>query len=105
MARPKRIKFVQFEPDITYFKPRGVPLAFLEEVIIPVEEFESLRLAELLNLEQSQAAKRMKISRTTFQRLLHSAHQKITDALVNGKAIKIEGGKYRVKKSKKLINK
>lgn len=98
MVRPRKPRFVQFEPDITYFKPRGIPLRYLEEVIIPVEEFEALRLAELLGLEQAKAAKRMKISRTTFQRLLHSAHKKITDALVSGKAMRIEGGKYKIKR-------
>ena len=98
MARPLKQKWVQFEPGVTYFKPRGIPLMYLEEVIIPVEEFEALRLAELLDLDQKKAAKRMRISRTTFQRLLHSAHKKITDALVSGKAMRIEGGKYKIKK-------
>lgn len=98
MVRPRKLRFVQFEPGVTYFKPRGIPLMCLKEVIIPVEEFEALRLAELLDLDQEKAAKRMKISRTTFQRLLHSAHKKITDALVNGKAIRIEGGEYKIKK-------
>ncbi len=104
MVRPKIVKFVEFPPGVTYYKPRGIPLACLEEVVIPVEEFEALRLVELLGLEHAKAARKMKISRTTFQRLLHSAHRKITDALVGGKAIRIEGGKYKflkgVKKSK-----
>ena len=90
--------FVRAEPGVTYFKPRAVPLTELEEVVISVNEFEALRLADFEQMDQVNCAKRMGISQPTFNRTIQSARQKISDAVINGKAIKIEGGSYRVKK-------
>jgi predicted DNA-binding protein (UPF0251 family) len=81
-------------PGITYFKPAGVPLRALEEVRLSVEEAEAIRLKDLEGLEQEQGAEKMNISRPTFQRVLASARQKMADALLNGKAIRIEGGNF-----------
>ena len=67
----------------------------LEESILTIDEYEAVRLKDLLSLEQEEAAKRMNISRPTFQRLIVSARKKMADAIINGKAIKIEGGNYR----------
>jgi predicted DNA-binding protein (UPF0251 family)/predicted Fe-Mo cluster-binding NifX family protein len=94
MPRPFKCRMVAFMPGVTYFKPAGVPLRYLEEVAVTVEEMEALRLRELEGLEQEQAAAKMEISRPTFQRILASARRKIADALLNGKAIRIEGGNY-----------
>jgi uncharacterized protein len=96
MVRPRKIKFVNFEPDVTYFKPRAVPLSMLEEVELTVDELETLRLSNIKKLSQAAAAKKMKIHQSTFQRTLTRAREKITDALVNGKAIKIQGGEYKM---------
>jgi len=79
---------------VTYFKPAGIPLRNLEEVCLSIEEAEALRLKELEGLEQEQGAEKMNISRPTFQRVLASARQKVADALLKGKAIKIEGGNF-----------
>ena len=68
----------------------------LEKSIITVDEFEAVRLKDLLGLEQEEAAKKMNISQPTFHRLVLSARKKIADAIVNGKAIKIEGGNYKM---------
>jgi predicted DNA-binding protein (UPF0251 family) len=81
-------------PGITYFKPAGIPLRSLEEVRLSVEEAEAIRLKDLEGLEQEQGAEKMNISRPTFQRVLSSARQKMADALLNGKAIRIEGGNF-----------
>jgi len=89
MARPIKPRRVQFDPKAVYFKPRALPLSTLEEVELNLDEMEALRLCELEELDQIEAAKEMKISQSTLQRLLSSAHKKITDALINGKAIKI----------------
>lgn len=94
MPRPRRCRCVWNEPNVSYFKPRGIPLTRLEEVILALEELEAIRLKDIKGLEQEQAAKKMKISRPTFHRVLSSARAKIADALVNAKAIKIEGGDY-----------
>ena len=94
MPRPPKCRRVEFLPDVTYFKPAGIPLRVLEEVLLSVEEAEAIRLKDLDGLEQEQGAERMNISRPTFQRVLASARQKIADALLNSKAIRIEGGSF-----------
>lgn len=96
MVRPRKIKIVNFEPDVTYFKPRAVPLAELEEVELTIDELETLRLSNLEKLSQADAAEKMQVHQSTFQRTLIRAREKITDALVNGKAIKLRGGEYKM---------
>ena len=81
-------------PQVTYFKPAGIKLIDLEEVQMTVEEAEALRLKDLEGLEQEQASVKMNVSRPTFQRVLASARQKAADTLLNGKALKIEGGNF-----------
>lgn len=97
MPRPRKCRRVAFLPGTTYFKPAGIPLRELEENIITVEEIEAIRLKDIEDLEQEQCALKIGISRATFQRMLESARKKITDALINGKAIKIQGGTFEVK--------
>jgi len=69
----------------------------VEGVYLALDEFEAVRLACFEELEQVEAAKLMKISRPTFSRILTSAQNKIADALVNIKAIRIEGGCCKIK--------
>ncbi|MEJ5328850.1 MAG: DUF134 domain-containing protein [Desulfobaccales bacterium] len=94
MSRPRKCRWVEREPGVTYFKPQGVPLKNLEQVIITVDELEALRLSDLLNHSHEATAQQMKVSRPTVTRMLARAHRAIADALVNGKAIRIEGGDY-----------
>jgi uncharacterized protein len=96
MVRPRKIKWINFEPGATYFKPRAVPLSELEEVEITLDELETLRLSNLKKLNQADSAIKMKIHQSTFQRTLTRAREKVTDALVNGKAIKLHGGEYKM---------
>jgi len=96
MVRPRKIKTVSFKPGVTYFKPRAVPLNKLEEVDLRIDELETLRLSNIDKLSQADAAKKMKVHQSTFHRTLARAREKITDALVNGKAIKIHGGEYKM---------
>jgi predicted DNA-binding protein (UPF0251 family) len=92
MGRPKTCRRVGFLPDTKYFKPRGIPLSSLEEVILTMDECEAIRLADLEGLYQEQAAEKMAVSRQTFGRIIESAHKKVAEALIKGKALKIEGG-------------
>jgi len=92
MPRPKCFRHVCGIPDKNYFKPRGIPVSMLEEVVLTLDEFEAIRLADYEQLYQEEAAKRMNISRQTFGRIIEDAHKKIADVLINGKALKIEGG-------------
>jgi predicted DNA-binding protein (UPF0251 family) len=94
MGRQPRSRRVDFLPQVTYFKPAGMPLAKLEEVRLSIEEAEAIRLKDIEGLEHDDGARKMSISRSTFARILISARQKLADALLNGKAIRIEGGNY-----------
>jgi predicted DNA-binding protein (UPF0251 family) len=94
MPRPPKCRRVAFLPGVTYFKPAGIPLKALEEVCLSVEEAEAIRLKDLEGLEQEEGAIKMNVSRPTFQRMLASARQKMADALLGGKAIRIEGGNF-----------
>lgn len=89
MPRPRRCRKIQFNPRITYFKPQGVPMRFLEVVSLSLEEVEALRLKNIEDLDQIEVAEKMKTSQSTLQRILSSANKKITDAIINGKAIEI----------------
>jgi predicted DNA-binding protein (UPF0251 family) len=81
-----------------YFKPAGVPLCDLEEVVVTLDEVEALRLADLNSLYQEQAGEQMKVSRATFARIVESARRKVADALIHGKALRLEGGTIIVKR-------
>jgi len=89
MPRPKLRRRINFNPNITYFKPQGVPMRELELVELSMEELEAYRLRHIKDLDQEEAAMEMHTSQSTYQRILYSAYKKIADALIGGKAIKI----------------
>ncbi|PKL31254.1 hypothetical protein CVV43_03270 [Candidatus Saccharibacteria bacterium HGW-Saccharibacteria-1] len=89
MPRPRLRRKICFNPNVTYFKPRGVPMSTLDIVEMTIEEVEALRLKNVDQLSQIECAKKMDTSQSTFQRILSSAYNKISDAIVNGKAIEI----------------
>ena len=89
MVRPRGFRRIRHNPDVTYFKPQGIPLRSLEEVELEKDELEALRLKDILELEQSKAALEMMVSQPTFHRLLLSARKKLSRAVVEGKAIRI----------------
>jgi len=89
MPRPRIPRCLRFKPNVYYFKPQGIPLRHLEEVVLLPDELESLKLYEIDELDQKQAADKMKISQPTFARILDSAIKKIAKAIIKGKAIKI----------------
>lgn len=88
--RPKKQRRIRYSHNYYYFKPRGVPLRTINEVVLAIDEVEAIRLAEVEKMHQKKAAQKMNISQSTFQRILKQAHQKIATALLEGKAIKIE---------------
>jgi len=96
MARLPKCCRVEFLPNVTYFKPVGIPLRVLDEIQLSVEEAEAIRLKDLEKLNQESGSRRMNISRPTFQRILTSGRQKIADALLNGKSINIKGGNFEI---------
>lgn len=93
-ARPVIDKIVNTVPLFVYYKPQGIPISKLDELNLTMEEIEALNLKDRQELEQVEAARKMGISRSTFQRLLKSARKKIITAIIEGKAIRLEGGNY-----------
>ncbi|WAM34037.1 DUF134 domain-containing protein [Caldicellulosiruptor morganii] len=91
MPRPVRCRRVEFLPKFRYFAPSDKAE---DEVLLKIEELEAIRLKDLLGLMQEECAQKMQISRQTFQLILEQARKKVADALINGKAIRIEGGNY-----------
>jgi len=96
MARPKKHRRVAFNPAISYFKPRGIPMRDLSEVRLTVDEREAIRLADFLGLSHEEAGRHMNVSRATFGRIVQQARKVVADALINGKAINVEGGNYKM---------
>ena len=90
--RPKKTRWVKRAPGESCFSPQCKPLSKLEGVHMTIDEFEAIRLAHLEGFDQQKIAGKMKVHRSTISRILDSANRKIADALVNVKAIKIEGG-------------
>ena len=81
-------------PETNFYKPIGIPLVELEEVAVGHEEMEAIRLVDYIGLEQEEAAGRMDISRKSMATDLKNGRRKIADAILHGKAIRIEGGDF-----------
>jgi predicted DNA-binding protein (UPF0251 family) len=89
MARPFKNRQISCVPAASYFKPVGIPMRELEEIVLGLDELEAMRLADLEGLYQAEAAEKMGVSRQTIGNILNSAHRKLADALLNGKALRI----------------
>jgi len=90
MPRPRRVRRIAFTPDIVYFKPAGVRMRELEQIELEMDEVEAIRLFDVQGLEQKKCAEKMQVSQPTFSRILDSARKKISDAIIKGKAIRID---------------
>ena len=89
MSRPVKNRHISCVPVASYFKPVGIPLRELEEIVLGMDELEAMRLTDLEGLYQVAAAEQMGVSRQTIGNILNSAHRKLADALLNGKALRI----------------
>ena len=92
MARPKCCRRVAGEPACAIFKPAGIPASTLDQIVLSMDEFEAIRLADFDGLYQEQAAEKMNVSRQTFGRIIEAARRKVAQVLVKGLALRIEGG-------------
>lgn len=90
MVKYRVRRHLRFNPNVHYFKPRGVPMRQLAEVVLKADELEALKLHDVDELDQQQAAAEMGISQPTFSRTLARAYKKVARALVNGRAIRLE---------------
>ena len=89
MPRKKCFRHISNHPDVRFFKPVGVPMHNLEEVVVHMDELEAVRLSDLDGLYHESASEKMKVSRATFGRILAEGRRKIADAMVNGKIVRI----------------
>ncbi len=96
MVRPRKNRLVSFKPEVSYFKPRGIPMIELSEIRLTVDEREAIRLADMLGHSHAEAGALMGVSRATFGRIIQRARRIVADALISGKAIRVEGGNYRM---------
>ncbi len=96
MPRPRIQRRIFFKPDVTYFKPAGVPMVNLRETSLSFDELEAIRLTDSEGLDQIKCAKKMKISQSTLSRLLKQGRKKLSDAIIQGNAIKIQGGNFKM---------
>jgi predicted DNA-binding protein (UPF0251 family) len=92
LPRPFCRRRIAGAPVASVFKPAGIPMVEIDEVVMTLDEFEAVRLADLDRLYQEKAAEQMGVSRPTFSRIIDAARHKMADAIVHGKALRIEGG-------------
>ena len=90
MVRPCKRRRIRGRPNSSYFKPAGIRMIEIEESILKMPEFEAIRLVDLNEVSQEEAGEQMQVSQATLSRILKTGRKKIADAIVNGKAIKIE---------------
>ena len=92
MPRPQKRRRVMGRPNSSYFKPAGIRMRELEESALSLPEFEAIRLIDFERIPQKEAGEKMHISQSTLSRILSTGRRKIADAIINGKAIRIEKG-------------
>ncbi len=93
-GRFRGARWVTGVPPVASFKPAGVPEAEQKTVVLTLEELEAIRLVDLEGMYQEEAALEMGVSRKTLWNDLKSGRKKVAEALINGWAIRIEGGSY-----------
>ena len=96
MPRPRKWRTVCRLPDIERFGPLGKAVPEDQVIYMTVEEYETIRLIDLIGLTQEECAAQMNVARTTVQSIYATARQKLADAIVNGKVLRIAGGDYRL---------
>ncbi len=90
MPRPKKPRRLNSKPNVYYFKPRGIPLYKLEEIVLEKDEFEALKLHDVDGFDQKKSAESMEISQSTFARIIDKTHKKLANGIFFGKAIRVE---------------
>jgi predicted DNA-binding protein (UPF0251 family) len=99
MPRPKKDRIVQTPPFFTVFKPAGIESKLLKQTNLTLDEYEAFRLADYIGLSHNEAAEEMEISRSTFTRLIEKARKKISNFIIQGNLLTIEGGNIHFRKN------
>ncbi|MBN2436415.1 MAG: DUF134 domain-containing protein [Spirochaetes bacterium] len=94
MSRPRKTRTIEGPPYCKSFKPQGIPTRYINTIVITVEEYECVRLADYNNLEHKDASAKLGISRSVFTRMLQNARNKIAKAIIDGCELLIEGGEF-----------
>ncbi|MBP2627523.1 MAG: putative DNA-binding protein [Firmicutes bacterium] len=94
MPRPRKCRKVCCLPERNRFGPLNAPIDQEHFVSMTVDEYETIRLVDLEEFTQEECAEKMRIARTTVQRIYNDARKKLAEVLVNGKVLRIEGGDY-----------
>lgn len=94
MVRPRRMRRIAQMAAVTFYKPQGIPLTQLEEIVLSHEGLEAIRLADSIGLDQDTASQQMAVSKSTFCRILAEARMIVAKALTQGYALRIDGGNY-----------
>ncbi|PIE61447.1 MAG: DNA-binding protein [Desulfobacterales bacterium] len=95
MPRPKRPRCISERPMVKGFKPQG--LRDTGEVLLTLEEFETVKLIDYENYDQAGVAEVMGVSRQTVGRILKAARFKIAQSLVTAKRLTVQGGCYEMR--------
>ena len=99
MPRPRKCRFVEKHPDVNYFKPQGIPLRDLVETRLTVDAYEAIRLVDHEGLSIEEMAEAMGVSRHIASRVLAKGRKAVAGALAEGRALRIEGGTYRIREN------
>ena len=91
-GRRRGRRWISEVPSVRCFLPEGCPRT--EALSLTLEELEAVRLVDLLDLDQEEAAFYMGISRKALWNDLMNARHKIAAALVYGMGLLIEGGSF-----------
>jgi len=92
MPRTEKDRIVHTPPLFSEFKPIGVPVHELLNVILTLDEFEAFRLADYIGLSHAEGAEEMGVSRSTFTRLIEKSRKKVADFIIEGRVLSIDGG-------------
>ena len=94
MSRPRKCRRICVLPETSRFGPLEKNISDTETIILNLDEYETIRLIDLLGLTQEECARQMDVARTTVQAMYNTARQKLAASLVEGRPLHIEGGNY-----------
>ncbi len=100
MPRPEKLRRICTMPDYCQFGPLGI--CNKENIIMSLDEYETIRLMDFLGMQQEQCAQRLGVARTTAQAIYRRARKKMATALVQGQHLYIKGGQYKIYKEEKM---
>jgi uncharacterized protein len=96
MPRPRKCRKVCCMPGSTLYGPLNGIFEEQEQILMTVEEYETIRLIDLEGLTQEECADKMQVARGTVQHIYKTARYKLSESLVNGRTLQIQGGDFQL---------